>query len=190
MTDQGQVEAAHVVLAVPVHAAQSLLRESFGAASWVEPILQLGLLSALTIQFELSEPLLDSDRTHFSSTGLCCFAEQSRTTFRHLPGRLSAILYPPDRYIDLPDEQIADFAYGEARALGLRLGELTSRYRVVRHPHDFYAMTPGSETLRPLQKTPVPGLSLAGDYTRQPFVASMEGAVLSGRLAAEAVLQF
>jgi uncharacterized protein with NAD-binding domain and iron-sulfur cluster len=31
------------------------------------------------------------------------------------------------------------------------------------------------------------GLSLAGDYTRQPYIATMEGAVVSGKLAADAV---
>jgi 15-cis-phytoene desaturase len=33
----------------------------------------------------------------------------------------------------------------------------------------------------------VPGLTLAGDYTKQPWVASMEGAVVSGERAAVAV---
>jgi 15-cis-phytoene desaturase len=49
-------------------------------------------------------------------------------------------------------------------------------------------MRPGTEPMRPEQQTPVPGLYLAGDYTKQPFTATMEGAVISGRLAAEAVL--
>lgn len=34
----------------------------------------------------------------------------------------------------------------------------------------------------------MPGLSLAGDYTRQRCVATMEGAVVSGKRAAEAVM--
>lgn len=41
---------------------------------------------------------------------------------------------------------------------------------------------------RPDQETLVPGLSLAGDYTRQRCVATMEGAVVSGKRAAEAVM--
>ena len=56
-------------------------------------------------------------------------------------------------------------------------------------PAEFYALTPGSEALKPLQKTPIAGLTLAGDYTKQKYLATIEGAVYSGRLAAKAVLQ-
>ena len=34
----------------------------------------------------------------------------------------------------------------------------------------------------------MPGLYLAGDHTRQPYVATMEGAVVSGHLAAQAAI--
>lgn len=50
------------------------------------------------------------------------------------------------------------------------------------------SMLPGVEALRPGQKTAVPGLYLAGDYTRTGWPSTMEGAVRSGYLAAEAVL--
>ena len=182
------IPANRVVLAVPLDSAQQLLREAVGPQDWLQPMLQLGTHSAVTIQFELTAPLLDSDRTHFSPTGLCCFAEQSRTTFRHVPGRLSAILYPPERFLDVPDEAVAEHAYQEAASLGLPLREQATRFRVVRHAHDFYRLAPGSEALRPTQETPIRGLALAGDYTKQAFLASMEGAALAGRLAADAVL--
>ena len=41
--------------------------------------------------------------------------------------------------------------------------------------------------LRPNQTTPIKNFFLAGDYTMQRYLASMEGAVLSGKLCAEAV---
>jgi 15-cis-phytoene desaturase len=181
-------EADAVVLAIPLKKAQELLREQFGAQDWVQPMLRLPSLSAATIQFELTEPLLENDRTNFSSTGMCCFAEQSRTTFTHVPGRLSAILYPPGEFLNMVPHQVAERVYEDAESLGLPLRQCATRYRIVNHPHDFYAMEPGTEPLRPRQKTPVPGLAIAGDYTKQPFSASMEGAVLSGQMAAEAVL--
>lgn len=181
--------AKHVALAVSIKAAKELLGEAFPQANWLSGLRNLEMVSAVTIQFELRSPLLDSDRTHFSPDGLCCFAEQSRTTFRHAPGRLSAILFPPEACLRMSPEQKAEFAYEEAARLGLPLREKAVTYRVVEHPQEFYAMTPGSEQLRPLQQTPVPGLSLAGDFTKQPFLASMEGAVISGKRAAAAVLR-
>ena len=45
---------------------------------------------------------------------------------------------------------------------------------------------PGCQQLRPDQTTPIPNFFLAGDYTMQRYLASMEGAVLSGKLCADA----
>lgn len=42
---------------------------------------------------------------------------------------------------------------------------------------------------RPDQKTPVPNFFLAGSYTKQDYIDSMEGATLSGRQCANAVLE-
>jgi zeta-carotene desaturase len=44
------------------------------------------------------------------------------------------------------------------------------------------------EPFRPAQRTPVVNFFLAGSYTRQDYIDSMEGATMSGRLAAAAIL--
>ncbi len=40
-----------------------------------------------------------------------------------------------------------------------------------------------------LQATPIPNFTLAGDWTAQKFLGSMEGAVLAGKLAAQVVAE-
>ena len=57
----------------------------------------------------------------------------------------------------------------------------------VKTPLSVYKTTPNCQPLRPTQKTPVPNFFMAGDYTLQRYLASMEGAVLSGKLCAEVV---
>lgn len=42
---------------------------------------------------------------------------------------------------------------------------------------------------RPTQRTPISNFYLAGDYTKQKYLASMEGAIYSGKLAAEAIVE-
>jgi 15-cis-phytoene desaturase len=59
--------------------------------------------------------------------------------------------------------------------------------RVVKTPLSVYKTVPGCQALRPSQATPVPNFFLAGDYTMQRYLASMEGAVLSGKLCAQAI---
>lgn len=50
-----------------------------------------------------------------------------------------------------------------------------------------FSVTPGLDTARPAQRTSLPGLYLAGDWTQTGWPSTMEGAVRSGYLAAEAV---
>jgi zeta-carotene desaturase len=58
---------------------------------------------------------------------------------------------------------------------------------VVKEIRATFSAAPGLEALRPLSRTSIPNLTLAGDWTRSGWPATMEGAVRSGYLAAEAV---
>lgn len=181
--------ARHVVLASALRATQNLLRPHFAGMTWAQSLLALGTMPAVTLQLELDQPCMPVDHTTFGvGTSLACFSEQSRTTFRGVAGRLSVILAPSDQFAELAPEKILEIALEDADRLHLPVRNHIRRYRVVRHLDDFYSLAPGNDHLRPSQQTPVRGLSLAGDFTRQPYVATMEGAVVSGRLAAEAVV--
>jgi 15-cis-phytoene desaturase len=61
------------------------------------------------------------------------------------------------------------------------------KYAVVKVPRSVYAAIPGRNKFRPSQRSPIPNFTLAGDWTSQKFLGSMEGAVLGGKLAAEVV---
>jgi squalene-associated FAD-dependent desaturase len=62
------------------------------------------------------------------------------------------------------------------------------RARVVTDREAVFSVKPGMEACRPRQQTPVDRLFLAGDWTATGWPSTMEGAVRSGYLAAEAVL--
>jgi uncharacterized protein with NAD-binding domain and iron-sulfur cluster len=61
--------------------------------------------------------------------------------------------------------------------------------RVIVQPHAVFSMQPGVDRHRPAQTTALSNLFLAGDWTHTGWPATMEGAVRSGYLAAEALLQ-
>ena len=63
------------------------------------------------------------------------------------------------------------------------------RAHVVKEVRATYSAVPGLEMQRPLQKTKIPNLFLAGDWTKTGWPATMEGAVRSGYLAAEAAME-
>ncbi|MCA9867957.1 MAG: FAD-dependent oxidoreductase, partial [Anaerolineales bacterium] len=95
----------------------------------------------------------------------------------------------PETFINQPPEAILAAVLADAKRLDLDIADKVRRYRVVSHPEDFYLLAPGAEKLRPSQATPIPGLTLAGDYTKQPLFCTMEGAVMSGERAAKAVIK-
>jgi hypothetical protein len=53
-------------------------------------------------------------------------------------------------------------------------------HSVVKISQSLYEEAPGMDPFRPDQKTPVPNFFLAGSYTKQDYIDSMEGATLSG----------
>jgi zeta-carotene desaturase len=59
---------------------------------------------------------------------------------------------------------------------------------VVKEMSATFSRAPGSDRWRPTQKSPLQGLFLAGDWTSTGWPSTMEGAVRSGYLAAEAIL--
>jgi squalene-associated FAD-dependent desaturase len=62
------------------------------------------------------------------------------------------------------------------------------RARVVTEHSATFSVVPGVDRWRPVQASPLRNLLLAGDWTRTDWPATMEGAVRSGYLAAEALL--
>jgi uncharacterized protein with NAD-binding domain and iron-sulfur cluster len=59
---------------------------------------------------------------------------------------------------------------------------------VIKETDATFSPEPGSDRWRPRQRTPLENLFLAGDWTATGWPATMEGAVRSGYLAAEALL--
>jgi 15-cis-phytoene desaturase len=57
----------------------------------------------------------------------------------------------------------------------------------VKTPRSVYTASPGTQAYKPTQATPIANFYVAGSYTKQMYLGSMEGAVLSGKLAAQAI---
>jgi 15-cis-phytoene desaturase len=182
------IRAEHTVLATALGPAQRLLGARFDDHGWFRPLLGASITPSVNIQFELSRPSAPVDRTTFGP-GTCVgnYAEQSRTTFTHVPGRCQVTLTPPERFLGRSDRWVADRAIDGLHALGIDITDSVTRYRVLSQPDDFLGLEPGNHHRRPSNRTPVPGLVLAGDYTDQKWVSLMEGAVRSGTNAARVV---
>ncbi|MFN9197908.1 MAG: hydroxysqualene dehydroxylase HpnE [Planctomycetaceae bacterium] len=89
-----------------------------------------------------------------------------------------------------PAQETIDTVAGELAWLlpGARSARLL-RARMVTEHRAVIAVLPGADRHRPGVRTDVPGLYLAGDWVQTGWPSTMEGAVRSGWLAAEAVLE-
>ncbi len=186
-------EAPRVVLATPIGPAKKVLHATFGAElpedTELRKLEALAEMSGIAVQLELDREALPDDHAIFGPNSILgTFAEQSHTTFRSSRGRISSFLSPSEPYLALKDEDVVSAVVHDLARQGVDVRGHVTAFAVVRHPSEFYRLAPGSEALRPRQRTTIAGLALAGDYTKQPFICSMEGAVVSGRLAAEALL--
>ncbi len=89
-----------------------------------------------------------------------------------------------------PRQEIIDLCLAEVRqALPVAREATLLKATVIKETAATFSPQPGVDRWRPTQQTSVRGLFLAGDWTDTGWPATMEGAVRSGYLAAEAVLR-
>jgi len=142
---------------------------------------------------------------HSPITGVHLWFDREVTTLPHatLLGRTMQWMFNKDRgrYLqlvvsasrDLTDvsrNEIVDIALGDLRLYFPRVHEANLvKAHVVKEQRATFSAAPGTESLRPAAQSGPPNVILAGDWTRSGWPATMEGAVRSGYLAAEAVAQ-
>lgn len=105
------------------------------------------------------------------------------------PGtRIHAVISAADDWINLSDDAIAQRVLADIHAcLPHTKGLAPTRVRPVRERFATFACTPAFLASRPANTGPS-RVILAGDYTDTGWPATMEGAVISGELAADAAL--
>jgi len=87
-------------------------------------------------------------------------------------------------------QEIIDLCLAEVRhALPKAREAQLLKATVIKEAAATFSPEPGVDRWRPTQATQIPGLYLAGDWTQTGWPATMEGAVRSGYLAAEALLR-
>jgi zeta-carotene desaturase len=129
----------------------------------------------------------DADFSCFTDLALSSPADYYR------PGQgslLQCVLTPGDPFIAMKNEDIAQQVLKQVRDLFPSARDLNlTWFNVVKLSQSLYREAPGMDPFRPGQVTPVANFFLAGSYTQQDYIDSMEGATISGRRAAQALLE-
>ena len=211
MDDGYEVSADACIVAVPHDALLNLLpremSESDGSLSGLRnlktsPITGVHLWYDRTVMTEPFLTLLDhttqwvfnktllyktdeTDGTTMRPTGQSAQSSEAVADGQYLQLVISASydLVPQSRQeiVDLCRRELADVLPATREA---QLRKAT----VIKEVNATFSPEPGVDRWRPPQKSSVGNLFLAGDWTRTSWPATMEGAVRSGYLAAEALL--
>lgn len=119
-----------------------------------------------------------------------CFADLALTSPEdyYIAGQgslLQCVLTPGEPYMPLTNDEIIKRVSEQVLNLFPSSRGLDVMWSsVVKIGQSLYREAPGKDPFRPDQKTPVKNFFLAGSYTKQDYIDSMEGATLSGRQAA------
>ncbi len=148
----------------------------------------------INIQIWFDRKLTDVDQLLFSRSDLLSvYADMSVTCKAYAdPNKsmLELVVAPAQEWIGRSDEDIFNATMAElGRLFPSQIPEPARvlKYHVVKTPRSVYKAIPGTQSRRPTQTSPIPNFFLSGSYTLQPYLGSMEGAVLSGKLTATAI---
>jgi zeta-carotene desaturase len=123
-----------------------------------------------------------------------CFADLAITSpgdyYKEGEGSLmQCVLTPGDKWMSASTEAIAMETLKQVKKLFPSAANLECTWwNVVKLGKSLYREGPGMDVNRPTQVTPVPNFFLAGGYTFQDYIDSMEGATKSGMMCADAIL--
>ena len=198
------------VCACDVPGIQRLLPQAWRQWSEFDNIYKLDTVPVATVQLRfdgwVTELHQDSLRRGDKAAGIdnllytadadfSCFADLALTSpgdyYRQGQGSLlQLVLTPGDPFIKQSNEAIAEYVTKQVCDLFPSARELNvTWYSVVKLAQSLYREAPGMDPYRPPQKTPIANFFLAGSYTQQDYIDSMEGATISGRQAAKVILE-
>ena len=186
------------VSAIPVDPFKLLLPEPWRQYEYFQKLDGLNGVPVINLHLWFDRKLTDIDHLLFSRSDLLSvYADMSNTCKEYAdPDRsmLELVLAPAKDWIGRSDADIVAATMAEIEQLfpahfsGDNPAQLR-KYKVVKTPRSVYKTVPGCQQLRPDQRSPIANFYLAGDYTMQRYLASMEGAILSGKQAAQAIAE-
>jgi len=194
---QDYIETADAyVSAMPVDVIKVMLPKPWNNIEYFQKLDGLEGVPVINIQLWFDRKLTDIDQLLFSrSPLLSVYADMSNTCREYSdPNRsmLELVLAPARDWINKSDAEILQATLAELSKLfpkhfGSDNPAKLLKHHVVKTPRSVYKAIPGRQEYRPSQVTPISNFFLSGSYTMQPFLGSMEGAVLSGKLTASGV---
>eukprot|EP00523_Entomoneis_sp_CCMP467_P009291 CAMPEP_0168722618 /NCGR_PEP_ID=MMETSP0724-20121128/2691_1 /TAXON_ID=265536 /ORGANISM="Amphiprora sp., Strain CCMP467" /LENGTH=585 /DNA_ID=CAMNT_0008769297 /DNA_START=99 /DNA_END=1856 /DNA_ORIENTATION=- len=210
--DGRTIEADYYVSAMPVDVLKRLIPKPWSTLPYFRQLDELEGIPVINIQLWFDRKLQAVDGLCFSRSPLlsvyadmsvCCeeYASDTNSMLELVFAPCSTDAGADRNWMAASDEDIVQATLEELARLfpqeiildndnnNKNSGAQLVKSTVVRVPRSVYAATPGRNKFRPSQATPIDNFVMAGDFASQKYLGSMEGAVLSGKLAAQVVCE-
>jgi len=184
------VPSAAIVVAVPWHALDdTLIDPPAGLRTTIDHANATAASPIVTVNLWFDRAV--TDRTFVGLPGRTMqWVFDKRLLFGEAASHLSLVSSGAEAVVARSNQELTELALSEVReALPAARDARLERAVVVREKRATFSVAPGQPP-RPSTITAVPGLFLAGDWIDTGLPATIESAVLSGHMAAEAALTF
>jgi 15-cis-phytoene desaturase len=205
--DGAEATADFYVSAMPVDVMKRLIPSAWSPMPYFRQLDKLEGIPVINLQLWFDRKLKSIDGLCFSRSPLlsvyadmstCCaeYASDEASMLELVFAPCSPMAGSAKNWIASDDEEIVAATLEElGRLFPCEIGPgapdgrgaQVTKSTVVRVPRSVYAATPGRGKFRPSQESPIDNFVMAGDFAIQKYLGSMEGAVLSGKLAAEVI---
>mmetsp|Transcript_25349 Transcript_25349/g.55375 ORF Transcript_25349/g.55375 Transcript_25349/m.55375 type:complete len:625 (+) Transcript_25349:74-1948(+) len=207
LADGSTATADYYVSAMPVDVIKRMIPKNWQQMPYFRQLSELEGIPVINIHLWFDRKLKAVDGLCFSRSPLlsvyadmsvCCdeYKDPDKSMLELVFAPCAPVAGSDKNWIAASDEEIIEATLGElARLFPTEIGPGAAdgagaqllKSAVVRVPRSVYAAIPGRNKFRPSQTSPVDNFIMAGDFASQKYLGSMEGAVLSGKLAAEVV---
>ena len=191
------VSGDYYVSAMPVDAIKKLTPDSWREKEYFKKMMGLKGVPVINIHIWFDRKLSTVDNLIFSrSKLLSVYADMSESCKGYSSSdksMLEMVFAPAKGWIGKSEEEILEATMKELEILFPEEisadGSLAKieKFTCVKTATSVYETLPGCEAMRPSQISPIENFIMAGDFSKQKYLASMEGAILSGQLAARAI---
>lgn len=180
------VQASAVILAVPWYRLDTLLSQKLKEVLRTERYNVFGFSPIVSVHLWFEADFMPDDfiglvgrRVQWLFNRRLIMGESGKG------GHISAVISAAHEYVGMTNEELVHLAIEDTQSVYPGCLSRTTHAVVIREKRATFSLSPDCEALRPDQRTPIPNLFLAGDWTNTGLPGTIEGAIVSGERCAE-----
>jgi squalene-associated FAD-dependent desaturase len=192
-----KVESDFYVLCTQPHAAYKLLPDEVKNEKYFSNFKEFNYSTIINIYFWLDKEIKSNDfyaliggttaQWVFNRRNFIEVPDDQKNKY---PGHLNITISGANQYNDISSKELAEKCFNELKHAFPELSRLSILHsKVIRDRKATFIADPATERIRPNNSTPLANLFVAGDWTDTDLPATIEGAAISGIMAARKIIE-